>query len=67
MEVTEAPTEVSCDCPAGEHRRCSETVPVTLEPLYLVKVVMGSRYMGMMAEASSPEKEAAGLHSGKGG
>lgn len=31
-------------------------VSVTFEPLYLVKVVMGSQYMGMTAEASSPPK-----------
>lgn len=29
-------------------------VSVTFEPVYLVKVVMGSQYMGMPAEASSP-------------
>lgn len=31
-------------------------VSVTFEPVYLVKVVMGSQYMGMTAEASSPKK-----------
>lgn len=31
-------------------------VSVTFEPVYLVKVVMGSQYMGMTAEASSPPK-----------
>lgn len=42
-------------------------VSVTFEPVYLVKVVMGSQYMGMTAEASSPRKQAAELCSGKGG